>query len=155
MPENQNHFRLTNRPLPEAHDEELLRLARRLEVYRDPEQLMGALPVELVDLFRENSLVLAFCYGSNATSWLTVHSKSDSIASTPKDLDAQESLHLWIEVRQKPFILSSLKEQSPFPELTDLFQEWGKSVVLRIPFEHRDPLYRCSLYWPNEARCVF
>jgi GAF domain-containing protein len=126
-------FRVTNRILPEAHDEELLRLARRLEVYRDPEQFMCALPSELFDLLGGNSLVLAFCYGSNATSWLAIDSKRDSIASTPKDLDAQKSLHAWIEVRRKPFILSSLKEQSPFPALTDLFEEWGNQSFCVFP----------------------
>jgi hypothetical protein len=42
MRENQNPIRLNDRPLPEGHDEELLRLAHRLDVYRDPEQLMHA-----------------------------------------------------------------------------------------------------------------
>jgi formate hydrogenlyase transcriptional activator len=133
MPDNQNRFRVTNRPLPEAHDEELLRLARRLEVYRDPEQFMCALPAELFDLLRGNSLVLAFCDGSNATSWLAIDSKRDAIASTPKGLDAQKSLHAWIEERRKPFILSSLEGQSPFPELTDLFQEWGNQSFCVFP----------------------
>lgn len=133
MPEHHKHFRVTNRTLPEAHDEELLRLARRLEVYRDPEQLMCALPVELFDFFRENSLVLAFCDGSAATSWLAIDGKRDAIAFTPKGLDAQKSLHAWIEVRRKPFILSSFKEQSPFPELTDLFQEWGNQSFCVFP----------------------
>jgi formate hydrogenlyase transcriptional activator len=133
MPDNQNRFRVTNRPLPEAHDEELLRLARRLEVYRDPEQIMRALPAELFGLLRGNSLVLAFCDGSNATSWLAIDSKRDAIASTPKGLDAQKSLHAWIEARPNPFILSSLKGQSPFPELTDLFQEWGNQSFCVFP----------------------
>jgi formate hydrogenlyase transcriptional activator len=133
MPENQNHFRVTNRPLPELHDEELLRLVRRLDVYRDPEQFMCALPAELFELLGGNSLILAFCDGSNATSWLAIDSTRDSIASTPKGLDAQKSLHTWIEVRRKPFILSSLKEQSPFPELTDLFQEWGNQSFCVFP----------------------
>jgi GAF domain-containing protein len=133
MPENQNHSRMTNRTLPEAHDEELLRLARRLEVYRDPEQFMCALPAELFELLGGNSLVLAFCDGSNATSWLTIDSKRDAIASTPKGLDAQKSLHAWIEVRRQPFILSSLKRQSPFPELVGLFQEWGHQSFCVFP----------------------
>src|ERR1700679_2143579 len=120
MPENRNHFRVTTRSLPVAHDEELLRLARRLEVYRDPEQFMCALPAELFDLLCGNSLVLAFCDGSTATSWFALDSKRNAIASTPKGLNAQKSLHAWIEERRKPFILSSLKGQSPFPELTDL-----------------------------------
>ena len=133
MPETQNHLRLTNRSLPEGYDEELLRLAQRLEVYRDPEPLMCALPAELFDLFRGNSLILAFCDGSNATSWLAIDSKRDAIASTPKGLDAQKSLHAWIEERRKPFFLSSLKEQSPFPELTNLFHEWGNQSFCVVP----------------------
>ena len=44
MRESQNPIRLNDRPLPEGHDDELLRLAHRLDVYRDPEQLMRALP---------------------------------------------------------------------------------------------------------------
>jgi formate hydrogenlyase transcriptional activator len=134
MPENHNHFRVTNRTLPKTHDEEFLRLTRRLEVYHDPEQFMCALPAELFELLDGNSLVLAFCDGSNATSWLAIDSTKDSIASTPKGLDAQKSLHAWIEERRKPFILSSLKELSPFPELTDLFQEWGNQSFCVFPF---------------------
>jgi formate hydrogenlyase transcriptional activator len=133
MRESQNPIRLNDRPLPEAHDEELLRLARRLEVYRDPEQFMRALPAELFDLLRGNSLVLAFCDKSNASSWLAIDSKRDAITSTPKGLDAQKSLHAWIEARRKPIILSSLKGQSPFPELTDLFQEWENQSLCVFP----------------------
>jgi formate hydrogenlyase transcriptional activator len=133
MPESQNHFRLMNSPLTEEHDEELLRLVQRLEVYRDPEQLMCALPAELFDLFRGNSLVLAFCDGSYATSWLAIDSKRDAIASTPKGLDAQKSLHAWIKETPKPFILSSLKGQSPFPALTDLFREWENQSFCVLP----------------------
>jgi formate hydrogenlyase transcriptional activator len=133
MPENQNQFRLTNTFSPESHDEKLLRLTRKLEVYRDPEQLICALPAELFELLHGNSLVLAFRDGSNTTSWLAIDSKRNSIASTPKGLDAQKSLHAWIEERRKPFVLSSLKEQSPFPELTDLFQEWGNQSFCVFP----------------------
>jgi hypothetical protein len=39
MPENTNTNVWGESPLPEEHDEELLRLAHRLDVYRDPEQL--------------------------------------------------------------------------------------------------------------------
>jgi formate hydrogenlyase transcriptional activator len=133
MREGQNPIRLNDRPLPEGHDEELLRLAQRLEIYRDPEQLMFALPVELFDFFRGNSLVLAFCDGSTATSWLAIDSKRDTIASTPKGLAAQKSLHSWIEERRKPFILSSHKEQSPFPQLAELFSELGNQSFCVFP----------------------
>jgi formate hydrogenlyase transcriptional activator len=134
MPESQNHFRLTNRPLTDGHDEEPLRLARKLEVYRDPEQLMHALPAELFDLFRGNSQIVAFCVGSEVTSWLAIGSKRHAMEPTLKGLDAQKSLHAWIEERRKPFILSSLKEQNPFPQLTDFFQEIGNQSFCVFPF---------------------
>src|ERR1700721_1763172 len=121
MREGQNPIRLNDRPLPEGHDEERLRLARRLEIYRDPEHLMHALPVELFDLFRGNSLILAFSDKSKGTSWLAIDNKKDPIAPTPKGLDAQKSLHAWIEERRKPFILSSLTKQNPFRGLTQAF----------------------------------
>jgi len=133
MRESQNPIRLNDRPLPEGHDEELLRLAHRLEVYRDPEQLMRALPAELFDLFLGNSLILAFCGGSEAVSWLAIDREQNTIAPTPKGFDAQKSLHAWIEERRKPFILSSLKEQSPFPQLTELFKELGNQSYCMFP----------------------
>src|SRR6202167_4578471 len=133
MRESQHPIRLNDRSLPEGHDEELLRLAHRLETYRDPEQLVHALPAELFGLLRGDSLVLAFCGGSGATSWLAIDSKRNAIESTPKGLDAQKSLYAWIEERRKPFILSSLKEQGPFPELRELFQEWGNQSFCVFP----------------------
>jgi formate hydrogenlyase transcriptional activator len=133
MRESQNPIRLNDRPLPEGHDEELLRLAHRLDAYRDPEQLMRALPAELFDLFLGNSLILAFCGGSEAVSWLAIDRKQNTIVPTPKGFDAQKSMHAWIGERRKPFILSSLKEQSPFPQLTELFKELGNQSFCVFP----------------------
>jgi len=133
MRESQNPIRLNDPPLPEGHDEELLRLAHRLDVYRDPEQLMRALPAELFDLFHGDSLILAFSEKSTGTFWLAIDNKRAPIAPTPKGLDAQKSLHTWIEERRKPFILSSLKEQSPFPQLTELFKELGNQSFCVFP----------------------
>jgi formate hydrogenlyase transcriptional activator len=104
-----------------------------LEIYRDPEQLMHALPAELFDLFRGNSLIVAFCGGSEVTSWLAIDSKRNAIESTSKGLDAQTSLHAWIEERRNPFILSSLKEQNPFPQLTEFFNELGNQSFCVFP----------------------
>jgi hypothetical protein len=54
MPENTKTNVWRESPLPEEHDEKLLRLAHRLDVYRDPEQLMRALPAELFDFLSGN-----------------------------------------------------------------------------------------------------
>jgi formate hydrogenlyase transcriptional activator len=133
MPDNQNRFRMTNRPQPEAHDEALLRLTRRLEAYRDPEQFMSALPEELFDLLRGNSLVLAFCGGSEVTAWRAIDNEKNAIEPTPKSLGAKKSLHAWIKERREPFIHSSLKEQNPFPQLTEFFNELGNQSFCVFP----------------------
>jgi formate hydrogenlyase transcriptional activator len=133
MPEVTNTARSNERPLPEDYDETLLRLTHRLDVYRDPEQLMRALPAELFDLFSGNSVVLAFFGESESTCWLAIDGKKRAIVPTPKDLGAQRSLSLWIEDRRQPLILSSLKEQTPFSELTELFQEWGNQSLCVFP----------------------
>jgi hypothetical protein len=77
MRESQNPNRLNDRFLPEGHDEELLRLAHRLEIYRDPEQLMHALPAELFDLFHGDSLKLSFSDESTGTSWVAIDNTRD------------------------------------------------------------------------------
>src|SRR3984885_13552810 len=134
MPKSRDDFRLKNRPRTEGYDEELLRLAQRLGGYSDPEQLMCALPAELFDVLRANSLMLSFCNGHEATSWLAIDGKKGAIKSTPRGLDAQKSLHTWImQEPRKPFVLSSFKEQNSFPELTDLFQEWGNQSLCVFP----------------------
>jgi len=133
MPESKTPTRLNDSSLLEEHDEELLRLAHRLDVYRDPEQLMHALPAELFDLFNGNSLVLAFCGGSEAASWLAMDGKRNTIVSTPEALEAERSLYSWIRDLRRPFVFSSLGQQSPFPELTELFQEWGNQSFCVFP----------------------
>jgi formate hydrogenlyase transcriptional activator len=133
MPESKKPTCWNDSPLPEEHDKDLLRLAHRLNVYRDPGQLMRALPAELFDLLSGNSLVLAFCGESEVASWLAIDGKRNAIVPTPKGLDAQRSLYSWIQDHRKPFILSSLKQQTPHPELTELFQEWGNQSLCVFP----------------------
>src|ERR1700723_1027162 len=121
MPEVTNTACSNERPLPEDYDQTLLRLTHRLDVYRDPEQLMRALPAELFDLFTGNSLVLALSREPESNCWLAIDGKRNTIVSTPEDLEAQRSLYSWIEDLRRPFVLSSFEQQSPFPELTKRF----------------------------------
>jgi len=125
MPENTKINVCSQSPLPEDHDEKLLRFAHRLDVYRDPEQLMRALPAELFEFLGGNSLVFAFSRDSESTCWLAIDGRKNTIVSTPEGLGEQRSLSSWIQDLRRPFVLSSLEHQSPFPELTKLFREWG------------------------------
>jgi formate hydrogenlyase transcriptional activator len=133
MPENTKINVCSQSPLQEDHDEKLLRFAHRLDVYRDPEQLMRALPAELFDFLGGNSLVFAFSRDSESTCWLAIDGRKNTIVSTPEGLEAQRSLSSWIQDLRRPFVLSSLEQQSPFPELTKLFQEWGNQSLGVFP----------------------
>jgi formate hydrogenlyase transcriptional activator len=133
MPENTNTNVWGESPLTKEHDEELLRLAHRLDVYRDPEQLMRALPAELFDLFSGNSLVLAFFLEPESTCWFAIDGKRNTIVPTPEDLEARRSLYSWIVDLRHPFVLSSFEQQSPFPELTKRFQDWGNQSFCVFP----------------------
>jgi formate hydrogenlyase transcriptional activator len=133
MPENTKINVCSQSPLQEDHDEKLLRFAHRLDVYRDPEQLMRALPAELFDFLGGNSLVFAFSRDSESTCWLAIDGRKNTIVSTPEGLEAQRSLSSWIQDLRRPIVLSSLEQQSPFPELTKLFQEWGNQSLGVFP----------------------
>src|SRR3984957_13633387 len=125
MPEHTQIDVWSGSPLSEEHDEKLLRFAHRLDVYRDPEQLMRALPAELFDLAGGNSLVLAFFLEPESACWFAIDGKRNTIVPTPEDLEARRSLYSWIVDLRHPFVLSSFEQQSPFPELTKRFQDWG------------------------------
>jgi formate hydrogenlyase transcriptional activator len=133
MPEDKTIIRSNDDAPPRQHDEELLRLGRRLDVYRDDEQLMRALPAELRGLLTANTLALAFCGESGATSWLAIDAESDAIPATPKIIDAQKSLSSWARDRRKPIVLSSLEQASPFSDFADLFKEWGNQSLCLFP----------------------
>jgi len=136
MPEGKNTTRWNDRPLLEEYGEELLRLTHRLDVHRDPEQLMHALPAELFELFSGNSLVVAVAGESGPTTWLAIDGEMNAIMPTPAGFKAQKSLHAWIQDHRPPFILSSLKQQTPFPELTELFGEWGNQSLCVFPLNN-------------------
>jgi formate hydrogenlyase transcriptional activator len=133
MSNDKSLIRLNGGALAAEQDEKLLRLAQRLEVYRDPDQLMRALPVELCGLLRANTVALAFCSETGALSWFAVDGKNDAIPATSRIAHAQESLSSWVHEHRKPLILSSLDRETPFPEFVEMFQEWGNQSLCVLP----------------------
>jgi formate hydrogenlyase transcriptional activator len=133
MRENETIIRSNDDAPPQQHDEEFLRLARRLDVYRDAEQLMRALPAELRGLLTANTLALAFCGELEAGSWFAIDAESDAIPATPRIIDAQKSLSSWVRDRRMPIVLSSLEQESPFSDFADLFKDWGNQSLCLVP----------------------
>jgi formate hydrogenlyase transcriptional activator len=116
-----------------GHDEELLRFARRLDVYSDPDQLMRALPIELCGLLRANTIAFVFCGEAEAASWSAIDGKGNAIPATLEITHAQKSLCLWVHEHRKPFVLSSLDQETPFSEFAGILQEWGNQCLCLLP----------------------
>jgi formate hydrogenlyase transcriptional activator len=117
------------------HDEQLLRLAHRLDVYRDPEQLLRALPTELRGLLTGNTLALAHrgCGEPDVSCWLAIDGQSNTIQATPAVTEAKESIYAWAQDHRSPLILSSLAQETPLSGVAALFQDWGNESLGVFP----------------------
>jgi formate hydrogenlyase transcriptional activator len=135
MPNTSDVIHSNGSALLGEHDEQLLRLAHRLDVYRDPEQLLRALPTELCGLLAGNTLALAYggCGESGASCWLAIDGQSNTIEATPDVVEAKESIYAWARDHRSPLILSSLAHDTPFPGVAALFQEWGSQSLGVFP----------------------
>jgi formate hydrogenlyase transcriptional activator len=125
MPNSTNVIESNGSALPEEHDDGLLRLAHRLDVYREPEQLLRALPTELRSLLAGNTLALAFCGELETPCWFAVDSNSEPIQATPEIITAHRALCAWAPDHRRPYVISPLTQETPFSEFTALFQNWG------------------------------
>jgi formate hydrogenlyase transcriptional activator len=96
-----------------------------LDVYREPKQLLRALPTELRTLLAGNTLALVFCGESETPCWFAVDSNSKSIQVTPEIIKAYKSICLWAHDHRRPYVVSPLTREAPFSEFTTLFQNWG------------------------------
>jgi formate hydrogenlyase transcriptional activator len=121
--------------LSEEHDEQLLRLARRLDVYRDPEQLLRALPMELRGLLTGNTLALVYCGcgESDAACWFAIDGERNTIQATPAVVEAKKSLCSWAHDQRSPVVLSPLTQETPFSGVAELFQDLGNQSLGVFP----------------------
>jgi formate hydrogenlyase transcriptional activator len=135
MPNTTDVIPSNDSALSEEHDEQLLRLAHRLDVYRDAEQLLRALPVELRGLLTGNTLALMFCGCGepDAACWSAIDDQGDTIHETPPIVEAKTSLCAWAYDHRSPLILSSFAQETPFPAVTAIFQDWGNQSLGVFP----------------------
>jgi formate hydrogenlyase transcriptional activator len=125
MPNSKNVVEPNGGTLSEEHDDGLLRLAHRLDVYREPGQLLRALPTELRSLLAGNTLALVLCGESETPYWFAVDSNSEPIQVTPEIIKAYRSMCSWAHDHRRPYIVSPLTRETPFSEFTTLFHNWG------------------------------
>ena len=133
MASSRNVIESNGSTLSEEHDDGLLRLAHRLDVYREPEQLLRALPTELRRLLAGNTLALVFCGKSETPCWFAVDSNSEPIQVTPEIIEAHRSICSWAHDHRRPSVVSTLARDTPFSEFSTLFQDWGDKSLGVFP----------------------
>ena len=134
MQNSKNVIELNASALSEDYDDGLLRLARRLDVYRELEQLLRALPTELRSLLAGDTLALVvFCGESETPCWFAIDSNGEPIQVTPEITMALRSICSWAHDHRRPYVVSPLTRETPFSELATPFQNWEDRSLAVFP----------------------
>jgi formate hydrogenlyase transcriptional activator len=119
--------------LSREHDDGFFRLAHQLDVYREPEQLLRALPKELCGLIAGNTLALVFCGEPEAPRWFAVDGNSETIQVAPEIIEAHQRICSGAHEHSRPCVFSPLTQETPFPEFTAFVQDRGDSSLGVFP----------------------
>ncbi len=123
---------VSNANAPHAeHDEELLRFARRLDMHRDLEGLLQALPTELSSITVCNTTALFYQY-EGTVSW-HVAEMGGYATQLPSVAEWQETILPLVYGPQRELVFSSLDQETLFPETTKFFSERGNESLCVLP----------------------
>ncbi|MCU1251468.1 MAG: hypothetical protein JWQ49_4497 [Edaphobacter sp.] len=116
-----------NAPHPE-HDEELLRFARRLDMHHDLEGLLQALPTELGGITACNTAAVFYQYEGTVSSHVADIGGYGG-PSLPSIAEWKETILPMVQGHQRSLLLSSLDEETRFPETTKFFRGRGNASL--------------------------
>jgi formate hydrogenlyase transcriptional activator len=114
------------------HDEELLRLARKLDNYRDLEQLLRALPAELGSVIACNTTALVYEF-EGTVSWHVAETGGAAAPPPPLIAEWQETILPMVYGDQGKLVFLSLDHETSFPELTKFFRGCGSQSLCVLP----------------------
>jgi formate hydrogenlyase transcriptional activator len=109
---------------------DLLRFARSLDAYSDPERLLCSLPAELCSVVRSNTTALIHING-DYVSWYAVDSKRSEIGAQLEMSQWQDEIFQLLSEHPKPIIFSSLEQEFRLPGIVGFFM-WGSLVDTEI-----------------------
>jgi formate hydrogenlyase transcriptional activator len=114
------------------HDEELLRLARRLDNYRDVEGLLQALPKELGLVTACRTTALVYQYEGNI-SWYVADREGSATLPSLSMVECHDKIFPLIYRDQQRLIISSSDQDTRFPEVTKCFRGCGNQSLCILP----------------------
>jgi formate hydrogenlyase transcriptional activator len=133
MLDSKNAIEPNGRALSGEHEDGFFRFARRLDGYREPEQLLRALSTELRSLLAGNTLALVFCGGSETPRWFAVDSNNEPIQVEPEIIKGHGSICSWANDHRRPYVVSALTQETPFSEFTSFFENRGDRSLGMFP----------------------
>ena len=120
----------SDNPVRAEHDEELLRLARRLDSYRDLERLLQVLPRELGSITACNT---ALAYHHEGTISWHVADRAGSVTPPPALVAEWEKIFPLIYGHRRRLVFSSSDQEMRFPEVIKSFRESGNQALCVLP----------------------
>jgi formate hydrogenlyase transcriptional activator len=112
--------------------EDLLRFARSLDAYSDPERLLCSLPDELCSVFRSNTTALIHING-DYVSWYAVDSKRSAISAQLEMSQWQDEIFQLLAEHPEPIVFSSLDQELRFPGIVGFFSRYGNQSLCIFP----------------------
>jgi formate hydrogenlyase transcriptional activator len=135
--DNSNLHQSNGVPPSTEQVEEVLRFARKLEMHRDHEQLLRALPAELCILVDCAMTALIHLHEGRLTTHV-VDSQGCALSTDHSAANWPEAVWQAISEQQKPLVLPaldqpSLDENQRFPEAVRFFRECGNQSLCLLP----------------------
>jgi formate hydrogenlyase transcriptional activator len=144
---------LTDNGLSTEQVEWLVRFARRLDAYFDPEQLIRSLPSELSDLVVSNTAALVPSKEIALSGYVI---DNGGLAIIPESLREswQDEICQVIPEQPYPFVVSSLDQETRFNEVVGFFRERGNQSLCILPL-HTAVRRLGALCFAREPRDAF
>ena len=111
---------------------DLLRFARSLDAYRDPERLLCSLPAELSSVAGSNTTALVHMTGGNS-SWYAVDANGLTINLEPELPQWQAEIEEFLSGYPKPVVVTSLDREARFPGVFRFFRAHGNRSLCLLP----------------------
>jgi formate hydrogenlyase transcriptional activator len=129
-------FAAKHTALEEGYVEELLRFAHRLNLYRDLEELLSALPSELAKVVLPPGTTALMYRDENHISCSVVDDVGRAIPP-PSMAACQKEIWSLISQQHQPVVLSPLDEESRLPETAEFFCKHGNRSLCLLPLGTR------------------
>jgi formate hydrogenlyase transcriptional activator len=113
---------------------DLLRFARSLDAYRDPERLLCSLPAELSSVTGSNTIALIHVNGGDS-SWYAVDADGLTINLQPELPQWRAEIEEFLSGHPQPAVVTSLDQEARFPAVFRFFRAHGNQSLCLLPLD--------------------